>query len=330
MEFIVSEFSSLYDEINNSGMSIEELVILGLKTQKIITQSHSINSEPDYQILNEIQKIQMLLGSSVNKGNISETIIIDNICKYFPDAEIIPIGYENNKGDILMLIKNIKIMIEVKNYKLNVPKKEVEKFHRDLMSNEYDSSIMISCNSGITGRKNKFSYEFIGNKFAVYICNGGNDGLSINWAILFILSSLKLIKKITNENENDINLIITFVENKLNILQNSIEDIHSINDNIIKMKLDITRALDISTSSMIKSLEFSKNKINDIIKSFELFIDSGKINTDLSMLYSVGQNEASLDELSLIQLRIKAKEMGLKSISKINKVELLKLIKLNY
>ena len=324
MEFIISDKHSLYKDINDSNLSIEELIILGLKTQKIIQNKET---EPNYQILSEIQKIQNVLGISANKGNISENMIIENICKYFPDAEIISTGQENGKGDIHIKIKEVGIMLEVKNYKLNVPSKEVEKFHRDLMNNEYESAILISCNSGINGCKNKFNYELIGNKFAVYISNGGNDGISITWAILFILSSLKLIRKITDENNNDINLITTFVESKLKILQNSIEDIHNINGKIIKMKSDISRAVELSTNSMVKSLTLSKNKIIDIIKSFETFIEDGRINNDLSILYNEGQNNPGLDNMSLIQLRKKAREMELSSFSKLNKNELLKKIK---
>lgn len=324
MEFIISNNHPLYNDINESNLSIEELVILGLKTQKIIETN---NGSPDFQVLHEIQKIQTLLGVSANKGNISENIIIDNICKYFPNAEITPICYENGRGDISLLIKDITIMIEVKNYKLNVPTKEVDKFHRDLMNNNYNSAILISCNSGITKCKNKFSYELIGSKFAVYICNGGNDGLPVVWSILFILSSLKLIKKITGENNTNVKLITTFVENKLKILQNSIDDIHDISEKINKMKLDISRVVELSTSSMSKSLVLSKNKINDIIQSFEIFMESGKINDDLSILYSDRQNESTIEEYSLSQLKNKAKEMGLTSISKMNKTDLLKTIK---
>lgn len=324
MEFIISDKHPLYKDINESNLSIEELIILGLKTQKIIKNKET---EPNYQVLNEIQKIQNVLGISANKGNVSENIIIENICKYFPDAEIISIGHENGKGDIYIKIKEVTIMLEVKNYKLNVPSKEVEKFHRDLMNNNYDSAILISCNSGINGCNNKFSYELIGNKFAVYISNGGTDGLSITWAILFILSSLKLIRKITDENKNDINLITTFVESKLKILQNSIGDINNINEKIIKMKSDISRAVELSTNSMVKSLTLSKNKIIDIIKSFETFIEDGRMSNDLSILYNDGQNSAGLDDMSLIQLRKKAKEMELCSYSKLNKNELLNKIK---
>ena len=37
------------------------------------------------------------------------------------------------KGDIVMITNGIKLMVEVKNYNINVPTKEQDKFHRDLL-----------------------------------------------------------------------------------------------------------------------------------------------------------------------------------------------------
>lgn len=330
MDIYIADTDELYKEIIDSKLTLKELLILGLKTSKII-KSKDIDEKnsSNLLVLNELQKLQTILGVSAKKGGISENIIMENICKYFPEAEVSSIGFESGKGDILVRISNISIMVEVKNYKLNTPTKEVDKFHRDLINNEYDASILVSINSGITGRNNKFSYDMIGNKFAVYLCNTGNDCLGITWAILFIVASLKLTKSIINENENNKQLIINFVETKLKLLQECIEDNSYINNSIIKMKIDLTRNIELATNHMLTSLTISKTKINDIIKSFTIFVESNEITNDLSLLYGGGQNKESLDEYSLADLKLKAKELKLTKYSKLGKSELLKLIENN-
>ena len=330
MEISISDNDELYKEIIDSHLSLKELIILGLKTSKIIKSKDSEEkNSSNLLVLNELQKLQTILGVSSKKGGVSENIIMENICKYFPNAEVTPIGFESGKGDILVKLNNISIMVEVKNYKLNTPTKEVEKFHKDLINNEYDASILISINSGITGYKNKFSYEMIGNKFAVYLSNAGNDCLGITWAILFISASLTLTKNIIYENKNNTTLIIHFIENKLKLLESCIEDTNNIGNSINRLKIDLTRSIELGTNHMMTNLNMSKNKINDIIKSFTIFIKNNEINNDLSLLYSNGQNEETLDEYNLSELKLKAKEIGLTKYSKLGKPELLKLIKKN-
>ena len=332
MDIKIEDTDELYKEINESGLSLKELISLGLKSNKIIkTKYIEEKNSSNLVVLNELQKIQSILGISSKKGGISENIIMENICKYFPNAEVIPINSETGKGDILVKINNLNIMIEVKNYKLNTPTKEVEKFHRDLINNEYDASILLSINSGITGYLNKFNYDMIGNKFAIYLSNAGNDCLSVSYAILFILASYKLTKKIINENKNNKCLIMPFIENKLKLLESCIDDTNNINNSLHKLKIDLNRSIELSTNHIITNLNLSKNKINDIIKSFITFIDSEQINNDLSLLYNSNKKEYinDINNFNLTELRNKAKELNLNKFSKLNKSDLLKLIKNN-
>ena len=330
MEISIAKDDILYNEIINSTLSLKELITLGLKTRKILMNKDSEEkNSSNILVLNELQKLQNILGVSAKKGGVTENIIMENVCKYFPNAEVTSIGCEAERGDILVKVNNLSIMVEVKNYKVNTTTKEVEKFHRDLINNEYDASILVSINSGITGYKNKFSYEMIGNKFAVYLSNTGTDCIGISWAILFISASLTLTKNVLYENKNDIDLILKFVTNKLKLLESCIEDNNNIRNSISKLKLDLNRNIDLAVNHMMTNLSMSKNKINDIVKSFTIFIESNEVNTDMSLLYASGQNEETLDEYSISDLKLKAKELNLTKFSKLSKSELLKLIKLN-
>ena len=327
MELSILESDDLYKEIIDSKLNIKELLQMGLKTCKLIKEKDTEEkNSSNLVILNELQKMQTILGISSKKGGVSENIILENICKYFPNADIKSIGFESGKGDILIKLDDINIMLEIKNYKINVPKKEIDKFHRDLINNDYDASIFISINSGITGYKNKFSYEMIGNKFAIYLSNTGTDGLSISWAILFIKASLKLTKKLLHKNKNNINIINNFIENKLKLLKNCIVDANNINDSLIKMKKDLMRNIEISTMHIINTLNMSKNKINDIINDFDNFIETKEINNDMSLLYDT-EKIITIENYTLPELKLKARELKLTNYSKLDKKKLVNLIK---
>jgi hypothetical protein len=328
MNLTIEETDEIYYEVESSRYSLKELVILGLKTARILENSYveepdvAVLNEPDLMVLNELQNIKLMLGGSANKGKAAENSILINLSKFFPDTEIDATGYESGMGDIVMNLGDFKIMIEVKNYSINVPTKEQDKFHKDLISNDYKAAIMLSCNSGIVGHKNQFDYEIIGNKFAVYLSNSGNDALSIMWAVLFIKSSLDLINKISCENKDNQELISTYVENKLKVIKECIEDNMKMRDCIFKMKSSIMRTVENSVEHMIQSMNVSKNRLQSLVENFNELIDSGKLTTDLNILYADAKVIKTLEEYTVPELKNKAKILGIKQISKMSKPNL--------
>jgi hypothetical protein len=332
MNLTIEQTDEIYHEVESSKLSLKELVILGLQTSRMIGDFHDeekeINSiEPNWEVLGEIQKIKLMLGGSANKGKAAEGSILASLSKFFPDTEIDDIGYESGKGDIVMNFGDFKIMIEVKNYSINVPTKEQDKFHRDLISNDYKAAIMVSCNSGIVGHKNQFDYNTIGNKFAVYLSNSGNDALSVMWAVLFIKSSLSLVNKISQENKDSQELISTYVENKLKIIKDCVEDNMKMRDTIFTMKSSIARTVDNSVEHMIQSMNVSKNRLHSLVENFNELLDSGKLSTDLNILYAEAKVAKTLEEHSVSELKIQAKELGVKKISKMTKPKIIESIR---
>jgi hypothetical protein len=337
MNLTIEQTDEIYYELESSKLSIRELVILGLQTSRMIEDQvqdeHEENDtnitsiEPNWEVLNEIQNIKLMLGGSANKGKAAEESILVSLSKFFPDTEIDATGYESGKGDIVMNLGDFKIMIEVKNYNSNVPTKEQDKFHRDLINNDYKAAIMISCNSGIVGHKNQFDYKTIGNKFAVYLSNSGNDALSVMWAVLFIKSSLGLVNKISHENKENKELMSTYVENKLKIIKDCIEDNMKMRDIIFSMKSSITRTVENSIEHMIQSMNMSKNRLQSLVENFNELIDSGKLTTDLNILYSDTNTVKTLENHNIKELKVRAKELGIKKISKMTKPLLLESIR---
>ena len=338
MNLTIEKTDEIYENVKNSKISLRDLVILGLQTSRLIEKKDEEYDDDDdeeevkspnsnWEVLSAIQNIKLMLGGSANKGKAAEGSILSSLLKFFPDTEIDATGYESGKGDIVMNFRDFKIMIEVKNYSINVPTREQDKFHRDLISNDYKAAIMVSCNSGIVGHTNQFDYKNIGDKFAIYLSNSGNDALSVMWAVLFIKSSLGLVKKISQENKDNQELISIYVENKLKIIKDCIEDNIKMSETIFNMKSTIIRAVENSIEHMIQSMNVSKNKLQSLVESFNELIDSGKLSTDLNILYSDSNCVKMLDESTVKELQIKAKELGVKKFSTMTKPHLIDAIR---
>ena len=106
---------------------------------------------------NEIQKAQQ---NSTIKGQTGEDWVYHELLKQCNTAEIIPTFKEKEKGDFVLRESNFVGMLEAKNYKKNVPKKEIEKFYRDMEKNsEYNYGILASLNHGVV-RRPDFTCEF--------------------------------------------------------------------------------------------------------------------------------------------------------------------------
>ena len=70
----------------------------------------------------------------VGKGNVSENIVYNILLNLYPCAQVDYVGNEQKEtGDIVLTRTNKpKILIENKDYKNNIPKREIEKFIDDV------------------------------------------------------------------------------------------------------------------------------------------------------------------------------------------------------
>ena len=77
---------------------------------------------------------------------------------------------------------------------------------------------------------------------------------------------------------------------------------------------------------IINTLNMSKNKINDIINDFDNFIETKEINNDMSLLYDT-EKIITIENYTLPELKLKARELKLTNYSKLDKKKLVNLIK---
>ena len=91
----------------------------------------------------------------------------------FPKCEIEDTHTTQGRGDFIIKDNDLSIMIETKKYNANVPKKEIDKFYRDMISqgnSDVSCGILISLNSGIANKED-FRFEVNNGKFLFFLHN---------------------------------------------------------------------------------------------------------------------------------------------------------------
>tara|TARA_B100000900_G_scaffold275976_1_gene235868 strand:+ start:843 stop:1979 length:1137 start_codon:yes stop_codon:yes gene_type:complete len=179
----VDVIESLEDELRVVKLKLEKLTTTRMENQskyyeeKISRErEHQTNMEGmrrEYELkLDEYRKkveiVNEFKENSAKKGQEGENWLYNELIRQFPKAKIVDCHAKDHKGDFT-LEDDIKGMIESKNYKKNVPKKEIVKFKKDIESNEdFKYGILLSLKSGVTNRED-FCLEFCSGKPIIFL-----------------------------------------------------------------------------------------------------------------------------------------------------------------
>ncbi len=314
---------------------ILHLIKLGNRVEKLLTkyppgidcdEENKTTTSELSDVKMELLRMNMLLGGGTKKGKIAEKIVIKNLHRHFPDAEIDDTGYEFGKGDIVINYQGWKIMLEIKNYDgRSVNKDELQKFHRDLMQNNYDAGILLSCRSGIVSKKNKFIYETVDDKLSVYLSNAGSDGYSLIWAILFVVSSLNMVKNFKIDREK-FELIHICVEKKLINIRRCIEHIETASKNLFNMKTNIIKNLNNGVKSVEIILDTTKQNLIDNVEDFMYLLKTGRLKSSVYVAEESKEIVVDVEQMSCKELKELCQSKGIKKYSGKTKKEMIELI----
>jgi hypothetical protein len=118
---------------------------------------------------------------SKKKGEQGEMVFQDIIQRAFGSVscseyfDIESVGKEGHQGDLRMIWKGHKILLEVKNYERSVDDKEVKKFLRDMEEgSDVSLGIMVSLTSGIVGHTKTGGVDIVelrDGRFCLYLTN---------------------------------------------------------------------------------------------------------------------------------------------------------------
>jgi hypothetical protein len=115
--------------------------------------------------------------NSTIKGKESEEEVFTSLNQLFPTAIIEDTHTIPGRGDFIVRIDNMIMMVETKNYTRNVQKSEVDKFYRDMESpanSDIQCGILMSMNCGISARED-FSLEVRSGKPLIFLHNIRNN-----------------------------------------------------------------------------------------------------------------------------------------------------------
>lgn len=191
---LASEYKKIKENSENSIIvwtekerdRISTLNIIHKKEVKEIREKY----EQKLEELNKVvQSIHMVKENSSLKGQIGENKIFTILTMFYPKCSVIDTHKEPNRGDFIIDTENDKkILIDNKDYKGNVPKKEIDKFISDIENNAdvHGGALLSNC-SGVA-KRDDFEIEIIKGKPVIYLYNTNNNKQKIKSGIDIILS----------------------------------------------------------------------------------------------------------------------------------------------
>jgi hypothetical protein len=190
-----------------------------------IKSINGISVERQNDMDNKINEVLKKFDSSSKKGNVSEMVMYNLLKTIYSENQLKIVNTTKETGDILLIRKDKDIIIlENKDYKDDVIQTEVDKFIRDI-NTQNCSGIFISQNSKIANKKT-FEIGFYGNNIGIYLSNVKYDTDIIQIAIDTIDAiKSKITTVVINEDQDSIDININnqdllIINNEYQILVN--------------------------------------------------------------------------------------------------------------
>tara|TARA_B110000967_G_C18867433_1_gene553435 strand:+ start:1091 stop:2230 length:1140 start_codon:yes stop_codon:yes gene_type:complete len=191
---ISSELKQLqnnHNTLSNSYNDMErtrrnELIKEHKNEMQLLRNSYDIKIEHLQKSIASIHKIN---DNSSMKGQMGENKMKQILTMLFPKNEIEDTHSTPGRGDFILSCRNDKkILIDNKDYSSNVPKKEIDKFEKDIRENsDVFGGVLISNSSGVC-KKDDFQLDIINAKPVIYIHNTNKDSNKIKCGIDLIES----------------------------------------------------------------------------------------------------------------------------------------------
>tara|TARA_B100000795_G_scaffold268676_2_gene256180 strand:- start:841 stop:2052 length:1212 start_codon:yes stop_codon:yes gene_type:complete len=182
--------SSLYQkttEIDDFKSQISNL------NQQIISIKDSERTHYELQIHELQTKLDdrnSIYNNSSKRGAEGENDIELVLNSLFPNAIIKDTHTQSRSGDIRIELHGIQILYENKNFSSNVPKRDIDKFVRDVNQSDVHCGIMCSENTGIANR-NDLDIEILDGKPMIYLHHTKDNVDKIKIAISILVNILQ-------------------------------------------------------------------------------------------------------------------------------------------
>ena len=179
-------------KLESQNQCLQEQIFQNYKENQekieVVNQNHKLELMEMQEKLDRHYSIQ---SNSSRKGQIGEMRTGELLNQLFPSAEIYETGHTTANGDFRIVIQGVQILYEHKNFQNNVPKRDIDKFLRDVEQSDCDGGIMCSENSGIACR-NDLDLEIVGEneKPGIYLHHTGVNPEKIQIAVNILVNIL--------------------------------------------------------------------------------------------------------------------------------------------
>ena len=147
-QMLSSTESRLRDDLRSQQYKLEEMNKIGQKQE---------------MMNNQVSELLRKMDNSSSKGKISETMLSHVLNNLYPMADVQAVGTTKETGDFIMKRENKPdILFENKNYDKNVGQDEVQKFLRDVETQQC-AGVMLAQNYGIANKSNYEIHLYQGN-----------------------------------------------------------------------------------------------------------------------------------------------------------------------
>lgn len=211
---------------SNGNNKINELYTESLK-HELIKINEKIEDKNVGEKLDDFSTIIAdLVGINFNsskKGRFGEDFVLKQINTKFPDHTLKITRSMPHCGDgILTTPDGNKIMIEVKNYSINIDDTELEKLLFDMKYNKINYSVFISLKTSFVGKR-RFDIKKYGDKTVVFVPYATDDPGKIENAIVLVERLQEL-----NSRDSGCELINTITEH--------LDELNDVTQNLAKIK----------------------------------------------------------------------------------------------
>ena len=175
----ISHFIQNFDTKYNlllQGIQTPIVSVINSSEERINTMLTSLNNTTKEQnvsqnkVMNDLEEFLNKYRNSSFKGQLGENHLCSVLTKMYPTAEIVDTSKLTSSCDFMLKRENKDtILIENKDYNVNVDPKEVKKFIGDCETRT-SHGIFLSQNTGITS-KNNYQIDITNGKILVYVHN---------------------------------------------------------------------------------------------------------------------------------------------------------------
>ena len=179
--------------------STEERINSTLNNLHASTKESNISQN---KVMQDLEEFLNKYRNSSFKGQLGENHLSSVLTKMFPTAEIVDTSKMTSSCDFQLKRENKDaILIENKDYNVNVDPKEVKKFIGDCETRS-SHGIFLSQNTGITS-KNNYQIDIMGGKILVYVHNCEYQSNKIQIAVDIIDTLAQKLKELNLEDKKD-------------------------------------------------------------------------------------------------------------------------------